>query len=119
MNAPGSERTPGLRVVGPGGTRLVIEKTELLLDDKRLGVGVLRTGLAVLALPLAVLTVLVATAQPEALARALEIPLVVACVALFVVGTVILFRALAALDGLERRLVPMRRKGGPLGLPAD
>jgi ABC-type long-subunit fatty acid transport system fused permease/ATPase subunit len=117
MSATGSERTVGLRVVAPGGARLAIDKTELLLSDKRLGVGLLRTGLGVLALPLAILTVLVAVAQPDSVARALEIPLVVACVALAVIGTVILFRAIAALDGLERRLLPMRRKGGPLGLP--
>jgi uncharacterized integral membrane protein len=119
MNVPGGDRAHGLRVVGPGGTRLAFEKTELLLDDKRLGVALLRTAIGILALPLAVVTVLVATARPEALAGALEVPLVVACAGLFVVGAVVLFRALGALDGLERRLLPMRRQGGPLGLPPD
>jgi hypothetical protein len=115
--APGSDRAgQALRLLPPG-ARLARERAELLLGEKRLVLSLLRTGLAAVVLPLALAAALAATSGPDHVLRALAIPVVIACAALLAVGTVLLLRALRALDVLERRLGALRRRGGPLGEP--
>ena len=111
MRGTGADRASRPLGILPGGSaRLALEKTELLLTDKRLVVSLVQTGLAVLTVPLAVLTVLVATSAPDRIEHALEAPLLVICAALLAAGGVILFRALHGLQRVEHRIAVMSRK---------
>jgi hypothetical protein len=111
VRGPGTDRASRpFGLLPAGSARLALEKTELLLTDKRLVVSLVRTGLGVLTVPLVLLTVLVATASPERPEHALMAPLLVVCAALLAAGGVILFRGLHTLQRLEQRIATMARK---------
>jgi hypothetical protein len=118
MKAPGTDRGgKSLRLLPPGGTRLAIERTQLLLADKRLVLGLLRTGAAVIALPLLVLAALAIAPPASHLDTSLIVLLVGLCAGVAALGVFLIGRALQQLAALERRMAGLQRRSAPPGTP--
>ncbi len=85
---------------------LIINEAQLILAEKRTSMAAMRTGIAVFALPLSVLGLLIATSRYYSLTSVLPlvVPLGILLLALIVLGSYLIFRALRHIHHQDRLL---------------
>lgn len=88
------------------GDPLIINEAQLILAEKRTSLASLRTGIAVMALPMTLVSFLIAASQYYQAAKVLGllIPLLTACLVMFVLGAYLVLRAMIKLHREERML---------------
>ena len=106
MSSPSSEPQPSVS------QRAIFQRLELLLAEKRTSLSVVRTGIAVAALPLSILGLLVATSRLYAWSevRALMLPLLVICVALFLFAVYLVVHGMRHVRAHDRRIEEIKRQ---------
>ena len=95
---------------------LLVAEAQLLLAEKRTSLSTIRTGIAVAALPLSVVSVLIATSKlydPTSM-RHLLIPVLAACLLLFVFGIYLMVRAVTRLRKYDHLLQSLRARNSRL-----
>ena len=114
MASPSETQHPQHRVLRlvPSGTRLAVDKLELLLAEKQTALALARTSITVLALPVSILVALVATSSHYQFTAVLYLvlPLLGVCTALLGLGTHLLVRALRELRQLDQRIAAVKEK---------
>jgi len=75
---------------------IIINEVQLLLTEKRTSLATMRTGITVFVLPLSVLSVLIATSKYYDVFQVMHfiIPLLAICVALVLLGSYLIIRAM-------------------------
>lgn len=83
---------------------LIINEAQLILAEKRTSLAAMRTGIAVFALPLSLLGLLIATSRYYDVLHVLPliVPLAVMLLALIVLGSYLILRALANIHRYDR-----------------
>ena len=82
----------------------IISEAQLILAEKRTSLAAMRTGIAVVALPLSVLGLLIATSRYYDILHVLHlmIPLLIFLIALIVLGSYLIIRALRNIHRYDR-----------------
>ncbi len=85
---------------------LIINEAQLILAEKRTSMAAMRTGIAVFALPLSVLGLLIATSRYYDLLHVLPliVPLAAMLLALIVLGSYLILRALRNMHRYDRMI---------------
>jgi hypothetical protein len=85
---------------------LIINEAQLLLAEKRTSLAAMRTGIAVFALPLSVMGLLIATSRYYEVLQVLPliVPLGVMLLALIVLGSYLILRALTRVHSYDRSI---------------
>ena len=93
---------------------IIINEVQLLLAEKRTSLAVMRTGITVFVLPLSVLSVLVATSKYYDLSRVMHflLPLLVLCLALIILGSYLIIRAVIRIHNHDRHILTIKHKHG-------
>ena len=93
---------------------IIINEVQLLLAEKRTSLAVMRTGITVFVLPLSVLSVLVATSKYYDLSRVMHflLPLLVLCLALIILGSYLITRAVIRIHNHDRHILDIKHKHG-------
>ena len=83
---------------------LIINEAQLILAEKRTSLAAMRSGIAVFALPLSVLGLLIATSRYYDLLHVLPliVPLGVMLLALIILGSYLIYRALSNIHRYDR-----------------
>ena len=83
----------------------------MLLAEKRTSLSVLRTGLALFSIPISVLTVLTATSQYYEVADViyLFVFLVIVCIALLILGSYLIFRAIRTIRRIDFKIKELKK----------
>jgi uncharacterized membrane protein YidH (DUF202 family) len=83
---------------------LIINEAQLILAEKRTSLAAMRTGIAVFALPLSVLGLLIATSRYYDVLHVLPliVPLAVMLLALIILGSYLILRALGNIHRYDR-----------------
>jgi uncharacterized membrane protein YidH (DUF202 family) len=83
---------------------LIINEAQLILAEKRTSLAAMRTGIAVFVLPLSVLGVLIATSRYYDVLHVLPliVPLAVMLLALIILGSYLIYRALSNIHRYDR-----------------
>jgi len=91
---------------------IIINEIQLLLAEKRTSLSVLRTGITVFVLPLSVLSVLVATSKYYDILHVMHflLPLLALSLALIILGTYLIIRAMIRIHNQDRHIMAMKRK---------
>jgi uncharacterized membrane protein YidH (DUF202 family) len=120
-----SEGAAVVPAVGDGGRSdsktdpdaVIIDEAKLVLAEKRTAMALMRTGIAVFALPLSVLSLLIATSRYYDVVHVLHLilPLAVLCVALLVLGTHLVVRALRQLRNYDRLIHRLKTQHSKIG----
>jgi uncharacterized membrane protein YidH (DUF202 family) len=89
---------------------IIINEAQLILAEKRTSMAAMRTGIAIFALPLSVLGLLIATSHLYNVLHVLPliIPLGVMLVALIVLGSYLIVRALGNIHRYDRMLYRLK-----------
>ena len=93
---------------------IIINEVQLLLAEKRTSLAVMRTGITVFVLPLSVLSVLVATSRYYDLSLVMHflLPLLSLCLALIILGSYLIIRAIIRLHNQDRHILAIKLKHG-------
>ena len=93
---------------------IIINEVQLLLAEKRTSLAVMRTGITVFVLPLSVLSVLVATSKYYDLSLVMHflLPLLSLCLALIILGSYLIIRAIIRLHNQDRHILAIKHKHG-------
>jgi uncharacterized membrane protein YidH (DUF202 family) len=96
---------------------IIINEVQLLLAEKRTSLAVMRTGLTVFVLPLSVLSVLVATSKYYDLSLVMHflLPLLALCLALIILGSYLIIRAVIRLHNHDRHISTIKHKHSRIG----
>jgi len=96
---------------------VIIDEAKLVLAEKRTAMALMRTGIAVFALPLSVLSVLIATSRYYDVVHVLHlmVPLAVLNLALLVLGTHLVTRALRQLRRYDRLINRLKHEHSRIG----
>jgi hypothetical protein len=91
---------------------IIINEVQLLLAEKRTSLSVMRTGITVFVLPLSVLSVLIATSKYYDMFHVMHflLPLLAICLALVILGTYLIIRAMIRIRNQDRHMSSMKRK---------
>ncbi len=83
---------------------LIINEAQLILSEKRTSMAAIRTGIAVFALPLSIIGLLIATSRYYDIASVLPLilPLGILLLALIILGSYLIFRALRNIHHQDR-----------------
>ena len=86
------------------GDSMLVNEAQLILAEKRTSLATMRTGIAVFALPLSVLGLLIATSRYYDLLHVLPliVPLGVMLLALIILGSYLIYRALSNIHRYDR-----------------
>lgn len=89
---------------------IIINEAQLILAEKRTSLAAMRTGIAVFALPLSVLGLLIATSRYYDVLHVLPliVPLGVMLVALIVLGSYLVLRALSNIHHYDRMIMQLK-----------
>jgi uncharacterized membrane protein YidH (DUF202 family) len=101
----------------PDPDTVIIDEAKLILAEKRTSMALMRTGIAVFALPLSVLSLLIATSRYYDVVHVMHliIPLAVLNVALLVLGTHLVTRALRELRHYDRLINRLKKGHSKIG----
>jgi len=85
---------------------VLMDEVKMLLAEKRTSLSVLRTGLALFSIPISVLTILTAASQYYEVADViyLFIFLVTLCIALLILGSYLIFRAIRTIRRIDFKI---------------
>ena len=91
---------------------IIINEVQLLLAEKRTSLSTLRTGITVFVLPLSVLSVLIATSRYYDITQVMPfiIPLLAICVALVLLGSYLIIRAVIRMRHQDSLIMQLKRK---------
>ena len=91
---------------------LIINEVQLLLAEKRTSLATMRTGIAVLILPLSVMSLLIATSRYYDIVHVMPLiaPLIALCVALTLLGSYLIIRAIIRLHHHDQHILSLKRK---------
>lgn len=89
---------------------LIINEAQLLLAEKRTSLAAMRTGIAVFALPLSVMGLLIATSRYYEVLQVLPliVPLGLMLLALIVLGSYLILRALSRVHSYDRSMQKLK-----------
>ena len=89
---------------------IIINEAQLILAEKRTSLAAMRTGIAVFALPLSVLGLLIATSRYYDVLKVLPliVPLGIILVALIVLGSYLILRALRNIHRYDRLILQLK-----------
>lgn len=111
--AGGSPETdPAGRQPSVASDALIINEAQLLLAEKRTSLAAMRTGIAVFALPLSVLGLLIATSKFYDVVHVLPLilPLGAMLLALIVLGSYLIIRALRAIHRYDQLISQLKER---------
>jgi hypothetical protein len=91
---------------------IIINEVQLLLAEKRTSLSTMRTGITVFVLPLSVLSVLIATSKYYDILQVMHliIPLLAICVALVLLGSYLIIRAMIRMRHQDSLILQLKRK---------
>jgi uncharacterized membrane protein YkgB len=91
---------------------IIINEVQLLLAEKRTSLATMRTGITVFVLPLSVLSVLIATSRYYDIIQVMHfiIPLLAICVALVLLGSYLIIRAVIRMRHHDSLIMQLKRK---------
>jgi uncharacterized membrane protein YkgB len=91
---------------------IIINEVQLLLAEKRTSLATMRTGITVFVLPLSVLSVLIATSKYYDVFQVMHfiIPLLAICVALVLLGSYLIIRAVVRMRHQDSLIMKLKRK---------
>lgn len=91
---------------------IIINEVQLLLAEKRTSLSTMRTGITVFVLPLSVLSVLIATSKYYDILQVMHliIPLLAICVALVLLGSYLIIRAMIRMRHHDSLILQLKRK---------
>ena len=91
---------------------IIINEVQLLLAEKRTSLSTMRTGITVFVLPLSVLSVLIATSKYYDYLQVMHliIPLLAICVALVLLGSYLIIRAMIRMRHHDSLILQLKRK---------
>lgn len=95
---------------------LLVQEVQLLMAEKRTALSVLRTGVGISALPLGIFSVLIATSGNYKFTGVLHliIPVILACLALFVFSGYLAVRAMRKILLVEDRIRKMKHRSSAI-----
>jgi hypothetical protein len=91
---------------------IIINEVQLLLAEKRTSLATMRTGITVFVLPLSVLSVLIATSRYYDIIQVMHfiIPLLAICLALVLLGSYLIIRAVIRMRHHDSVIMQLKRK---------
>jgi len=107
---PGENRPEAARAEPSEG--IIINEVQLILAEKRTSLSAMRTGIAVFALPLSVLSFLVVTSKYYDVIQVMPllIPLLLISLALVVLGSYLIIRAMDRIKRHDRLILELKKK---------
>ena len=104
--------TPSKHENGFASEGIIINEVQLLLAEKRTSLATMRTGITVFVLPLSVLSVLIATSKYYDIIQVMHfiIPLLAICVALVLLGSYLIIRAVVRMRHHDSLIMQLKRK---------
>ncbi len=115
--ASGEESGDADKCCQPNPDGAIVDEAKLVLAEKRTAMALMRTGIAVFALPLSVLSLLIATSKYYNAVHVLNLILLLAVInlALLVLGTHLIVRALRQLRRYDRLLNRLKSGHSKIG----